>query len=215
MGMLEPIRRGSAKLLYASKDGVLLRERKSGSYMISAVSFERGKQIIDSIPQGNLFTLHQPFLVRYTAERFKLRDLFSCVQSVYLGLERLNVMEGADIRKLDRGTEKVVLAHYCTVGDPAYIEKLLREETMYGVYAGDTLAGFAGFHPEGSIGLMEIFPEFRRRGYGAALQSYLANLMLDRGYVPFGQIFPDNRKSLALQRKLGFQISQERLYWLF
>ncbi len=53
---------------------MLLRERKSGSYMISAVSFERGKQIIDSIPQGNLFTLHQPFLVRYTAERFKLRD---------------------------------------------------------------------------------------------------------------------------------------------
>jgi hypothetical protein len=87
-------------------------------------------------------------------------------------------MEGADIRKLDRGTEKVVLAHYCTVGDPAYIEKLLREETMYGVYAGDTLAGFAGFHPEGSIGLMEIFPEFRRRGYGAALQRDLANLML-------------------------------------
>lgn len=217
MGMLEPIRRGSAQLLYASKDGVLLRERKCGAYMISAVSYERGKQIIDTIPRGagTLFTLHQPFLVRHTAERFGLKDLFSCVQSVYLGLERLPVMEGVNIRKLGKGAKEAVLAHYYTVGDPAYIDKLLREETMYGVYEGDALAGFAGFHPEGSIGLLEIFPEFRRKGYGSALQSHLANLMLDRGYVPFGQVFPDNRKSLALQKKLGFQISQERMYWLF
>ncbi len=67
MGMLEPIRRGSAQLLYASKDGVLLRERKCGAYMVSAVSYERESRSSTPSPRGpgTLFTLHQPFLVRH------------------------------------------------------------------------------------------------------------------------------------------------------
>ena len=40
---------------------------------------------------------------------------------------------------------------------------------MLGAFVDGTLAGFAGFHGEGSIGLLEVLPAYRRRGLGEAL----------------------------------------------
>ncbi|MFQ7452543.1 MAG: GNAT family N-acetyltransferase [Flavonifractor plautii] len=37
---------------------------------------------------------------------------------------------------------------------------------MLGAFVDGTLAGFAGFHGEGSIGLLEVLPAYRRRGLG-------------------------------------------------
>jgi len=68
---------------------------------------------------------------------------------------------------------------------------------------------------EGSIGLLEIFPEYRRLGYGTALESFLVNQMLEKGQVPFGLIEVNNKNSIDLQNKLGFKISEDKVYWLF
>ncbi|MBU3180617.1 hypothetical protein [Clostridium psychrophilum] len=47
------------------------------------------------------------------------------------------------------------------------------------------------------------------------LESYMVNQMLEKGRIPFGQIEINNEKSLALQIKLGFSVSKDRLYWMF
>ncbi len=46
VGMIEPIRRNTATILYADTDGVLLKEQKSDAYMISVDNFERGINLI-------------------------------------------------------------------------------------------------------------------------------------------------------------------------
>lgn len=76
------------------------------------------------------------------------------------------------------------------------------------------IAGLAGFHEEGSIGMLEVLPAYRRRGVGEALLRGAVRLALERGQYAFGQVFTDNQASLALQRKVGMSVSQERLFWL-
>ena len=57
--------------------------------------------------------------------------------------------------------------------------------------------------------------EYRRRGLGEALLCAAVRLALERGQYAFGQVFTDNRPSLALQRKVGMTVSEDILYWLF
>ena len=86
---------------------------------------------------------------------------------------------------------------------------------MLGAFVDGTLAGFAGFHSEGSIGLLEVLPAYRRRGLGEALLRGAVRLALERGQYAFGQVLIDNAPSLALQKKVGMTVAREPLYWLF
>ena len=86
---------------------------------------------------------------------------------------------------------------------------------MLGAFVDGKPAGFAGFHIEGAIGMLEVLPPYRRRGIGEALLRGVVSLALSRGQYAYGQVFTDNAPSLALQRKAGMAVSQEILFWLF
>ena len=86
---------------------------------------------------------------------------------------------------------------------------------MLGAFVEGEPAGFVGFHAEGTIGMLEVLPPYRRRGVGEALLRGAVRLALERGQYAFGQVFTDNAPSLALQRKVGLAVSEEILYWLF
>jgi hypothetical protein len=86
---------------------------------------------------------------------------------------------------------------------------------MYGVYEGDTLAGFGRIPPGGQY---RASGDFSRNSGGRATGPRcraICQPYARPGLRPLRPGLPDNRKSLALQKKLGFQISQERMYWLF
>jgi GNAT superfamily N-acetyltransferase len=51
------------------------------------------------------------------------------------------------------------------------------------------------------MGLLEVLPIHRGKGYGTELESYLIARMLKRDLIPFCQIETDNDKSLNLQKK--------------
>ena len=82
-------------------------------------------------------------------------------------------------------------------------------------YHGDRLVGFIGEHLEGSMGLLYVFPEFRRRGFAAALQRRLIARTMERGFVPFGQVERDNLASLRLQEKFGMTRSERLIVWMW
>ena len=48
----------------------------------------------------------------------------------------------------------------------------------------------------------------------AALQTYMTNLMLEQGKIPFSQVVTDNKESLGLQQKLGFYLSRDTIFWM-
>lgn len=213
MDMIEAIRRNTADILYSGKDGILLKEQNSNAYMISADSFEKGRELIDRISECNLIAAHQICMADYITEKFGLTERIECVQAVYTGKSRLDVKGELEIRKLEPSQINAVLENYDKLSE-GEIEKILRNGNLYGGYKKGMLVGFVGEHLEGSIGLLKVFTQYRRFGYGTALESFMVNKTLEKGFVPFGQVETDNAKSMAMQSKLGFETSKDRLYWM-
>jgi len=214
IGMLEVINRNSAEILYSEDDGVLLKEKISGAYMLSVESFYKGKSLIDELNEGNLFLVHQEFMTDYIIKKFNLAHKLECFQASYMGKNKLKVKSELEIRPLNINQKEVILENYNKLSEEE-IDILLNTESLFGGYKEDKLVGFIGNHLEGSIGLLEVFPAYRRLGYGETLEFYMVNHMLEQGRVPFGHIEIDNDKSIALQKKLGFTLSEDKLYWLF
>ncbi|NMM62563.1 GNAT family N-acetyltransferase [Clostridium sp. P21] len=214
MGMIEAIRRSTSDILYAENDGVLIKEEKSGAYMISVKSLKKGKELIKQISKCNLIVAHQKYMVDCILNKFGLTEKIECVQAVYMDKVKLYIGEELEIRQLEENQIKVVLEHYDKLSNDE-IEEILRNGSLFGGYKDGTLIGFVGNHLEGSMGLLEVFPEYRHLGYGTILESFIVNKTLEKGLVPFGQIEIDNEKSIALQNKLGFKISKDRLYWMY
>lgn len=214
MGMIEPIRRGTAKILYADTDGVLLREEISGAYMISASNLVKGRELIDRISECELITTCGLDMKDYILKKFDLTCKLECVQAVYMDKKKLDLKVELEIKQLELSHKEIILQHYDILSGNE-IEELLNNSCLYGGYTEGILVGFVGNHQEGSIGLLEVFPQYRKRGYGRALESYIINQMIDEGMVPYAQIEVDNDKSISLHEKLGFSISEDRVYWMF
>lgn len=214
MGMIEAIRRNTAKILYAKEDGVFIREKKSNAYMISVEEFEKGKELINDIDKCGLIVAHQKYMVDYILNRFNLTTNLECVQGVYMNKTKLYVKKELEIKQLKLEQINVILEHYDILSKDE-VAILLKNGNLFGGYKNGKLIGFVGNHLEGSIGLLEVFPKYRGLGYGTILESYIVNEMLEKGLVPFAQIEINNKKSSALQTKLGFSISKDRVYWMF
>ena len=85
---------------------------------------------------------------------------------------------------------------------------------MLGAFIDKKLVGFIGTHEEGSIGILEVLPQYRKRGIGEMLQKYATNLALSQDRIPYGQVKVNNENSIKLQKKLGFEISNDTVSWL-
>ena len=214
MGMIEPIRRSTADILYAERDGVLIKEQKSNAYMISVNSFEKGCRLINRISKCSLIAAHQKDMADYIFNKFQLAEKFECVQAVYMDKAKLYINEKLEIKQLGQNQAETILDHYDKLSADE-IKELLKMGNLFGGYKNGALVGFIGNHLEGSIGLLNVFPKYRRLGYGTILESYMVKKMLEKGLIPFGQIATNNEESMALQSKLGFQISKDEVYWMW
>lgn len=221
MDMLEALRRGNARLLYFEEDGVLLQEKSSGAYMFTTKDRTSGEKILRSIfsdpPQREkvkLFVSHQECMNAFLCEFFSINLEMECIQAVYTRKEPLPVKRGMDIRKLDAGFLSAVEKHYHGYVEAGYVESQLKSGVMYGIFEEKKLAGFIGMHKEGSVGMLEIFENYRNKGYAKALEAFYINLHLKNGWTPFCQVETENEKSLRLQESLNLYMTKEQLYWL-
>lgn len=218
MDMIEPLRRGHAVLLYSGKDGVLLQEKKSGAYMLAAVSIEAGERILGEWMPGQavpeLFVVHQEFMLPFVKERYGLEKEMECFPAVYTRNVPLPVTRGVSIRQLGEEWLHEICEEYERADEAAYLAERLKSGTFYGAFVEEKLAGFIGMHAEGSMGMLQVKESFRRQGIAAALEADTINRMLALGWLPFCQVVTDNMASLALQEKLGLRVAEERLWWL-
>ena len=88
---------------------------------------------------------------------------------------------------------------------------------LIGVFHGDELAGFMGVHEggSGSMGMLEVKSCYKRKGLGSALEKAVINMQLERGKIPYGEIFIDNTASLKLQEHVGLTIGDRLTYWFY
>ena len=87
---------------------------------------------------------------------------------------------------------------------------------LYGAFSpsGDIM-GFTGFHSEGSMGMLTVLPEYRRRGVGEALEKHLLRTAIDEGRTPFCNVYLSNSASIALQEKLGLERGDVLSWWIW
>jgi len=216
MSMIFPIQRGTVELIYAGDDGVFLKELESGAYMLSVKHPNRGKELLESVGKQELFCVHQEYIVDYLLKKYHFQNHLECFQAVYPHKARIGAKSAAlTIRKLGVEHADTISCHYHEYVDQGYIMSRLERGELYGGFLGDVLCGFIGTHEEGTIGLLKVLEQYRRRGFGAELECFMINLIVDKGQTPFAQVSIDNTVSIKLQKKLGFQISKDTLHWLF
>ena len=121
---------------------------------------------------------------------------------------------GIDIVRLAPEDAAFVAGHYSQIDDVGHIRERI-EAGMFGAIVDGAMAGFIGTHTEGSMGMLEILPQFRRRGIAYALEAHMIDHLLTQGRTPYGQIVVGNEASLGLQRRLHMDISKDGLVWLF
>ena len=78
-----------------------------------------------------------------------------------------------------------------------------------------SFVGYMGIHSDGSMGLLEVFPEYRRLGYAEELECFMIRKVLSRGLIPYAQIAPDNAASMGLQQKLGFLCAPATVWYVW
>ncbi len=208
----------ACRVLFAGERGVLLAH--DDLYLLaSKPEFEA--DFLSALTTGleqepnRMIILHDAALVEPLVSGWGYQSKLICHHAVYQKSESIAFLlpAGVEIRQLELRHLDFVHAHYHTVDDLSYLRERI-EEGMFGAFFGGELAGFIGTHDERSIGMLEVLPPFRRLGLAFALEAFLVNHLLALGRTPFCQVEINNEASLALQRKLGFTLSDAVVYWL-
>lgn len=140
-----------------------------------------------------------------------------CYQTVYTESNPYKISScPATIKLLTDEYTNEVFNHYRNdlTTEIEYIRERIESKTMFGAFINNKLVGFVGTHGEGSIGLLDVLPEYTKMGIATALQVYATNLALSENRIPYGQVVIGNNASTKLQEKLGFKISKDKIYWL-
>lgn len=212
--MIEAIRIKQAEILYAEQDGVMIYETDSQTCMIAAENFEPCRQIL-SQNTYHQFAVHQKELAEEIQAQYHFATSVLTNQAAWMQ-KNAPEFDDSGIIALKNEHAKEVCSFYGTMEDSGdYVRELISRGQLWGIFEGDRMAGFAGEHLEGSMGLLEILPEYRRKRYGFRLEAFLIRHFLEHGKLPFCQVIEGNTESMSLQKKLGMEISEQPTWWLF
>lgn len=129
-------------------------------------------------------------------------------QAPDLGKSRLD-MQPAKLQDL------ALIAEHYDLESPEELRETAEDGRLFLFYDSGELAGFAGLHAENSMGLLYVFEPVRRKHYAQEIEKRIICLALQRGLVPYCDVFEDNTASLALQRKLGLAENSLPVCWLY
>ena len=206
----EPLRLGRARILRETNGGALVREDAAGMYILAADSLADAQELLSGLDSIDFIMLcnaaFEPLI-----ERYKLDGRRRCFQAAYRRKElppvdpRLRI-EVAHGRALAR-----ILEMYRLNGPESIRHQAEKGELFFAADENGAEVGFVGLHPEGCFGMVEVFPNQRRRGYGAALENHILRFCMETGRLPYCQVEENNAVSIHLQRRLGLEISRETL----
>lgn len=213
--MIEPLRRGSGSILRAGTDGVLIFDRLAALYLVSAETAPAAAEMAALMTEPKLAAAHQEHTAKTLAEIFGLRRTMCCYQAMWdLSVPPAVPESDLELRLLTPDLEAEILSNYSHDIGRDYIRGRILAGEMTGAFDDGELAGFIGLHEEGSMGMLEVKPAYRRRGIASLLLASLSASQLALGRIPFSQFVRDNIQSRKLHEQLGFTISNECVYWL-
>lgn len=210
--MISAIVENRADLLYVDKECVLLREKGSGILQLKCENMKHFAKIESYLSHAQCIVVHDEQCRDALVEMGFKTDMG--VYQCYYPHHSIEHPLQSDIRRLDSTYLKTITEHYHLMNNPDYISFLIESQGIYGLFVDEELVGFIGSHDDGSMGLLEIFDAYRGKGYATQLERFLINLKLSERKIPYCQVIVGNEQSMGLQKKLGMEISKNRVYWL-
>lgn len=209
----EPLRRGVGTVLYGSGGSVLLRYRPD-ALMLYTVDAADARRALDGVAACALLTTNDRTVAEYARTRFSLTGYGDCHFVVYERRTPPAVPQRLEIRPPDVAAMRLIRENYALASDGELAAVRARGDLLCGYWKNE-MAGFVGRHLEGSLGMLFVFPAFRRQGFAEELEARAVARCLAAGDTPYADIFSDNAASLALQKKLGFTVREDmRSYWV-
>lgn len=212
-GLLQVLRRGTGELLRADEDGVLVRDTVSGVYLLDEFRAGGVRGWMRDLPLWLTMAVGDSALACAVGAEQNAEWIVECDQYIYQGTcppesgsLRIDTVTPVELDEAAKNYEFLTRAELEQTAD--------RGELFAGHDASGGMVGFAGSHTEGGMGILKIFPPYRRRGYAAELERFMIRHFMQRGLIPFGQVKTDNAASAALQRKLGMTKAPQGAYWL-
>lgn len=212
---LEIARRGTGELLLCTRNAIMMHEPAGDLILLHAKDDAAAEALVAVLDPAAQYAVHGDRLARLVQKKTGFRLWEKCVQTCYQKKKAPDFTCEAEFKMLGPEYEKIIVEHYGDVIGADYARERLAAGVVMGAFINGSLAGFIGAHPEGSMGMLHIFPEYRRRHLGFALEARQIRRFLEQGIIPFCHIVDSNKASLALQKKLGLTFSGELVYWLF
>ncbi len=219
--LTEAVRRGIGRVISALPFGALVaydsyqQDGVDYGFTMCAGRRKTAENLCALLPEWASFVVvHEDFYHDLVKARCGLIMGEPCWQAAYIRKTPLPLPElpGVAIRPLALANLPLAAKHYALENED-YLRCLTERGNLFGAYDGGTLLGFCGCHAEGSMGLLEVFPPYRRRGLARLLQSYVVDLELSRGHIPYCQVFDGNKASIRLQKSLRLEIADAPVYW--
>jgi len=212
--MIGLVTRGES-ILAAGPTGVLV-QNWDGTYMMASADEQSARNLLDLIDPDHCdcIVVHEDSTVGLVEQRFGFDRHTRCIASAYYGAPLpQSSRTDLSVQPLTPQWVDLVSANYHLDG-PDYIRTRIDAGEMWGAFRDNNLLGFIGLHEEGSMGMLDVFDQYRRHGIAEYLMIDLANRMLAQGHTPHDHIIVGNLASESLQRKLGFSISTRTLTWM-
>lgn len=159
-----------------------------------------------------LIVAHNDELADLVERKLGFDKRVPCYQGVYRKAPFVLPETDLKIRLLDESEADEASQMYGFTKEDAV--KHIRLGLVYGGFVNGKIVAMIGLHYQGSMGLLKVKKSYRRKGYGGIMEKFLINSLLEKGLTPYCQIIDDNTASLALQRKLGLDLSNNKLYWM-
>ena len=208
--------RGLGSLLYDGPEGTIVRRGEKGSIL---TDIPLGRQLMPILRELQLekplqFAVKSADAFEALRLEYGLQESCPCSQWIYLS-EEAPAQVDCDIRPLEQCHGPVVASLYHLVEDSlSYVTERIACGELWGLFEEGNLAGFIGAHDEGAIGMLEILPAYRRKGYGYALEAWLIAHQLRQGWIPYCHVVEGNEASIRLQKKLGMEQTSLPALWI-
>ena len=213
VSIIDPIKRGTAEVLYADKYCVMVRDKLSDVIMLQTENTELADRLLDTLPQGiTHIVAHSISLARLVENKLGYNRRVPCNQAVYSKQPFVIENSELEIRLMQEEDAEEAITMYFDSEEEA--KEHIRQGLVYAGFHSGKIASMIGRHYQGSMGLLVVKEEYRRRGFAKIMEKFLINSLLEKGLTPYCQVIVGNTASLNLQRKLGLDISENLLYWM-
>ena len=169
LGIDRIVKRGSAEFIVRNERFVFVRDAVSGVLFLCGEVRDDDFALIDGHldKERDALMVDSEELFKKVFARYGFEDKLECYQVAYYG-DAPKLDAKIDVREAEKSDIPLIVENYHLVGEDEIAKIVGRRALFLGFLDGEPV-GFAGEHLEGSMGLLYVLPEFRRRGFGVWL----------------------------------------------